>query len=303
MQIKYLEYLIKLEQLGSINKAAASLYISQQGLSRILDAIEAELGTRIVDRSHSGVQFTEAGEAFLGHAHTIVEEYQAACNKLVPAAPDSEQKGIDVVISPYMVITLFNAIMSKIDVGLEVTYHEQTNERIIRALQQEGTKGLYLFDWVGDSLEDTIQHGLDDIVIDKAFSSKLGILVGKNERVSFITKEEILQRPIASYGSEDYIRTLQHVFDLEDIPESNIIVSLSSEKALIDAVLHNDSACVLVDRFSFVHSAVGKGLFSFVPLEPTLCLNIGFVYRKGDPNVKQFNRYIRAWNSVFEKNS
>ena len=42
MDIQNLRYLVKIEQIGSINRAAQALYVSQSTLSRILKEVEAQ---------------------------------------------------------------------------------------------------------------------------------------------------------------------------------------------------------------------------------------------------------------------
>lgn len=61
MKIEYFRYLIMLKKAGSINKSAALLYTSPQNVSRILKAMEDELGVELVKRDLTGVVFTEAG--------------------------------------------------------------------------------------------------------------------------------------------------------------------------------------------------------------------------------------------------
>lgn len=56
---KYL-YFIKIHELGSITKAAESLYISQPALSKYIRNLERELGVSLVEREYSPVRFTEA---------------------------------------------------------------------------------------------------------------------------------------------------------------------------------------------------------------------------------------------------
>ena len=55
MQIKSLEYLLALERHGTINKAASASYISQQGMSRVMNSMERELGVTLFARSHNGI--------------------------------------------------------------------------------------------------------------------------------------------------------------------------------------------------------------------------------------------------------
>ena len=74
MDFKQLEYFKTIYEEGSISKAAEKLYISQQGLSKAVLALEKELDCRLFERSSKGIQLTEPGEALLVHAERLLEE-------------------------------------------------------------------------------------------------------------------------------------------------------------------------------------------------------------------------------------
>ena len=55
MNIRQLEYFVKVYESGSFFKAADSLFISQQALSRALATLEQELNAQLFYRNHKGV--------------------------------------------------------------------------------------------------------------------------------------------------------------------------------------------------------------------------------------------------------
>ena len=77
MTIKDLSYFLQVCQAGSINAAARSLYISAQGLSRILKNLEDELGYPIFDRTKTGVIPTEDGRILEKYAREILAQADA----------------------------------------------------------------------------------------------------------------------------------------------------------------------------------------------------------------------------------
>ncbi|MBQ5699651.1 MAG: LysR family transcriptional regulator, partial [Lachnospiraceae bacterium] len=50
MQIKQLEYLVKIVENGSISKAAEQLYITQPNLTKAVSSLEKEYGIRLFNR-------------------------------------------------------------------------------------------------------------------------------------------------------------------------------------------------------------------------------------------------------------
>ena len=75
MRIEQLQYFQTLIQLGSFNKAATALHITQPGLSDAIKALEKEVGISLINRSHKGVILTDAGKNFLVYAEQIIEIY------------------------------------------------------------------------------------------------------------------------------------------------------------------------------------------------------------------------------------
>ena len=76
INIRHLEYFVKVSKLGSINKAAQALYISQPYLGKIMHDLESTLGVRLINRSRSGVTLTPEGLDFLARAKKILREME-----------------------------------------------------------------------------------------------------------------------------------------------------------------------------------------------------------------------------------
>ena len=67
MFVKNPEYFMAIVKERSISKAAERLYLSQPYLSQYLAKLESNLGGGFLDRSHSPLKLTPAGEVF--HAY------------------------------------------------------------------------------------------------------------------------------------------------------------------------------------------------------------------------------------------
>ncbi|WP_406154373.1 LysR substrate-binding domain-containing protein [Streptomyces sp. NBC_01023] len=59
-------------------RAAAELHIAQPSLSRQISQLEAQVGSRLLDRTRQGTRLTEAGEAFLPLAHELLRSSEQA---------------------------------------------------------------------------------------------------------------------------------------------------------------------------------------------------------------------------------
>lgn len=69
-------------QEGRFSSAARGLGLSQSGLSRQLQTLEAELGARLLVRTPSGAVLTDAGERFLPHARRALDALAAGTAEL-----------------------------------------------------------------------------------------------------------------------------------------------------------------------------------------------------------------------------
>ena len=73
----------------NFGRAAAALHVAQPALSRQIQRLENQLGTRLFDRTPQGSQLTEAGLAFLPHAQKLLRDARRAAltaRAAVPAA-------------------------------------------------------------------------------------------------------------------------------------------------------------------------------------------------------------------------
>jgi LysR family transcriptional regulator, transcription activator of glutamate synthase operon len=76
MEIRQIQYFLSVVETGSFSAAADVHYISQSSLSKVIIALEKELGVSLFDRSKRKVFLTQAGEAFLEHARKLVAAYK-----------------------------------------------------------------------------------------------------------------------------------------------------------------------------------------------------------------------------------
>ena len=62
INLKHLEYFIKVARLGSINKAAQMLYVSQSHLGKIIHDLEETVGAPLLNRRNAPAAFKGDGE-------------------------------------------------------------------------------------------------------------------------------------------------------------------------------------------------------------------------------------------------
>lgn len=72
MQMKQLEYIVKIAECGSISKAAQLLFVSQPSLTKSVMQLEQEYGIQILIRKARGVELTPEGKSFIHYARGVL---------------------------------------------------------------------------------------------------------------------------------------------------------------------------------------------------------------------------------------
>ncbi len=82
MDLKQLEYFVRVAELGSFTKAAIALDVAQPALSRQVRLLEVELRQNLLTRNGRGAVATEAGKLLLEHGRGILHQVQRAREEL-----------------------------------------------------------------------------------------------------------------------------------------------------------------------------------------------------------------------------
>ncbi len=82
MDLKQLEYFVRVADLGSFTRAATALDVAQPALSRQVRQLEVELRQTLLVRNGRGATPTEAGKLLLEHSRGILHQVQRAREEL-----------------------------------------------------------------------------------------------------------------------------------------------------------------------------------------------------------------------------
>ena len=75
MTLQQLKYIIGVSEIGSFNKAADQLYVSQPSLTSAIKDVEKEFNIILFNRSSKGISLTNEGKEFLQYARQIYAQY------------------------------------------------------------------------------------------------------------------------------------------------------------------------------------------------------------------------------------
>ena len=144
MQIEDVRLFTQASMAGSLSEAARRLGIAPMAASRRLSALEAELGTRLLQRTTRSLSLTPEGEAFLPYARAMIESADQAVARLngrdglasgllrvslpitfarkvvVPALPALLDQNPDLEIDLQMTDSMPDLVAGGIDVALRI---------------------------------------------------------------------------------------------------------------------------------------------------------------------------------------
>lgn len=82
VKLRHLALAAAVHRYGSIRRAAGSLKVTQPAATRALKELEHYLGTRLFDRSRTGVTPTLYGERFVARAHRILRDVETSAAEI-----------------------------------------------------------------------------------------------------------------------------------------------------------------------------------------------------------------------------
>ena len=148
INLKHLEYFIKVAKLGSINKAAQMLYISQSHLGKILHDLEETVGAPLLNRSRQGVTLTPEGNEFLERAVRILKEMEGMHLRPLKVAEKAEPLNVSMTKFSH-VMESFITIVRRYQDQPEFThrlYEGQMEEVIEDVISGRADIGIFHFD-------------------------------------------------------------------------------------------------------------------------------------------------------------
>lgn len=99
MDLKQIEYIVKIDDEHSITRAAEKLFVTQSALNQQLLRLEKELGTPLFHRSKVDMRPTEIGQVYLDNAREILRIKQRTYN-LINDMTDAKKGRLSIGFTP-----------------------------------------------------------------------------------------------------------------------------------------------------------------------------------------------------------
>ncbi|MEC5423186.1 LysR family transcriptional regulator [Virgibacillus sp. C22-A2] len=111
MDIRQVEYFAEVARQLSFTRAAAVLHISQPSLSKTIKKLETELGAPLFYRGAKQLELTDAGQAFLVNAKTVLDAFENLTSELNDVI-DLKKGEIKIGIPPIIGAAFFSKLIS-----------------------------------------------------------------------------------------------------------------------------------------------------------------------------------------------
>lgn len=140
MNIQHMKYAVEVARVGSVNRAAETLFAAPPNISRAIKELESELNITIFERSPKGVTLTADGEEFIGYAKGLLNQMEQIENFYREGAKPKQRFSIAVPRACYIseAFTQFSKTLD--DTPAEIFYKETNSKRTIHNMETHDYK-------------------------------------------------------------------------------------------------------------------------------------------------------------------
>jgi DNA-binding transcriptional LysR family regulator len=290
LSIRQLKYFVASAELGRVSQAAIHLNISQSAVTTAIKEIETSVGSSLFTRTHSGIELTDAGRRFLGHAYTILSNVDEAMHV---AAAQSTVVGALSLATTYTVVGYFLPHhlqrFSQIYPQVAVNVYELNRETIEDGLNSNR------FDMAVVLTSNLVDP---ELASETFFGSIRRLWVSANHpllELSEVTLAEVAKEHYIMLTVDEAAQTALRYWGRTPF-KPNIRLRTSSVEAVRSMVANGWGVAILSDMVYRPWSLEGKRIETINLKDPVPTMNVGLAWKKGaelSPAMKAFRDYFR----------
>lgn len=251
MRIEQLRYFLDVAQTQSITRSAGNLFISPQGLSQAITALEKEYGMPFFERSRTGLVLNDKGSAFRELATELCErfdEFEAEVFRLAEGVSDQGKEKFSLYLPPLVILgDALAPLMDELEhafpsVDFSVSEKNLDDVPVRCSNLVEGGDCVAVAnvpDFRRGELEDlehlSIEHVLEMPIVAKVHRSSE--LAGKK----YLTRQELSALPLVCFNEPVMESVIYHL--VQEYGEPNIVMKGSTGAML---QLRRDAVAVSV---------------------------------------------------------
>lgn len=213
LNIQSLRYIVQVSAIGSINKAAEVLFISQPSLSRAIQDVENETGLVIFERTSKGVITTYEGQVFIEKVSKILREFEDLENSYsVYDSMSKNEISLSIGIERhypaiFTSLRFYNRFCKDTDKHVNLILREGNREELVR-LVYGGALSMANVHFMSDD-RDTFLAELESLTLDYTLLSECPVCAQVSEdhplaNEESVTLEMLRPYPRVAFLDEDF---------------------------------------------------------------------------------------------------
>ena len=291
MTLQQLRYAIAVADCGSMNQAAAKLFISQPSLSEAVKELEREIGIRIFGRTNRGILVTTEGNEFLGYARQVVEQYRLMEQRYVEKTQTKKRFAVSMQHYTFAVKAFVEMVkefgMDDYAFAIHETKTGTVIEHVKDFISEIGI--LYMSDFNRKILKKLIHESELEFI--PLFDCNTYVYVWKKNPIaskSSVSLQELEKYPCLTFdqGKTNSFYFAEEVFSTYEYKQT---IQVDDRASMLNLMvgLNGYTLCS-----GIICEELNGSDYAAVPLEETEVMTIGYVKRKSIPLSELAQLYV-----------
>ena len=293
MNIKHLEHLLALADIGSFSRAAEKLFITQSALSRSIQSLEEDLGGQVLDRIGKRNELTPLGLDVVARARHIVRdaaELRHSAKLLQEGGSAAISVGLGSGPAALLMVPLMSAVAKMPNMRVAVTQGPVE----LQVLQLRSRQ----LDAMVVDMRRVIPTA--DLNIESLAELRAGFVVRAGHPLAqkkSVTLADLLKYPVASTPlSDEVARLLVDQYGLQANPAEMVKLRCDDVTSLISTVSQTDA--IFLGVIATARAGLDDGSLVELNVKPKLSATARFAYvtlagRTEAPAMGYFRQFLR----------
>ena len=296
MDFKQLESFVAVVDEGSFSNAAERLQISQSMVTIHVRNLEAELGTRLLNRTTRSMELSADGQTYYTYARQMLKLNRDSLFALTRA--DQNENAINIVATPYTSryylakrIVEFERAHPEVNFNITVCY----NSEIPNKLRSGGFQFAFCNMKIMDSDYAVKHYNSSSLVVITPNVERFQALQGQPFPKELFGKERVITRSSTSTLQQEFLRWIK-----QNVPDVKLDVAAAIDDTETIKQLVSEGVGIAVLSEVAVGEFIAEGKLLAFPLEGTMPHHLYFVSKKKylSPVQTEFRDFILAANSA-----
>ena len=247
MDLKQLEYFVRVAELGSFTRASVALRVAQPALSRQVRLLEVELRQNLLARNGRGAVPTEAGQLLLAHGRGILHQVERAREELGRARGALVGRvalGLPPSVAKALTVPLVREFRARMpDANLSIS---EGLSAAMRESLADGRLDIALLHDAGASADIELTHLLDEpLFLVQRGAAVRAVKAARNARARPLALAELAEMPLVIPSRPNAIR-MRVESELANVGlRPRVALEIDGVAAILDLVADGAGSAVL----------------------------------------------------------